>query len=361
MSKITLKNLFNTPQKWAYFAISLIFIITVYFLVLDRFAPNTDDATLQAYVINVSSYLNGKVEQVYIHENQLVEKNAPLFSLDPKEYELALKKAENNLILTQDQVKEDAQKVEAAQEKLETAKANLTYATTHHEALSSLLAQGAISQDAFNKNAALLVTIKESVNEAERVLAQAKQNLGTSVNGVNIHIIQAENLINAAKLDLSRTTINAPQTGYVTNLQIQKGSFITQGKNAITLIDKQNFWIQANLKENNLNRVHPGQPVLITLNSYPGEIFTGSVDTIGWGVQSPSAGHDTSLPSIEKTNNWVNLAQRFPVKIKFTLPEHHPIRIGTTAIISIQTSTNFIIQALSHWNQWIRAHAQFFY
>ncbi len=361
MFRNRLKNLFDTPQKWAYFMLSLILIITVYFLVLDRFAPSTDDATVQAYVINVSSYLDGTVNQVYIHENQLVTEGSPLFSLDPKAYELALKKAENNLVLTQDQDKENAQKVDAAEEKLKTAQANLNYELAHHESFKALLAQGAISQDAFNKNLALLVTMKDNVSEAEKALTQAKQALGTSVDGVNIHIIQAENLIHSAKLDLSRTTITAPQTGYVTNLQIQKGSFVTQGKNAITLIDKQNYWIQANLKENNLNRVHLGEPVLITINTYPGEIFKGSVESIGWGVQSPSVGHDASLPSIEKTNNWVNLAQRFPVKIKFDFPRNLPIRIGTTAIISIQTSSNFIIRGLSYSNQWIRAHAQFFY
>jgi multidrug resistance efflux pump len=335
--------------------------MTLYFLVLDRFAPSTDDASVQAYVINVSSYINGTVDKVYVHENQLVEKDAPLFTLDPKEYELALAAAQNNLILTIQQGKENAQKVAEAQENLNSAKAAFEYHKTHHDSFTALLAQGAISKDLFDKDLALLTKSQDAVVEAEKALTQAEQVVGPSINGVNIHVIQAQNAIDSQKLNLARTTVYASKTGYVTNLQLQKGSFVTQFKNAITLIDKENFWVQANLKENNLSRVKIGQPVLVTINSYPGKIFKGSVESVSWGVQNASAGNGAPLPTIEKTNNWVNLAQRFPVKIKVDLPGNFPLRVGTTAIITVQTTSNFFIRGLADGSQWIRAHAQFFY
>ena len=351
----------DTPQKWAYFILGCLALMTAYFLVLDRFAPSTDDATVQSYVINVSSYINGTVDKVYIHENQLVEKNAPLFSVDPKEYELALAAAQTNLLLTIQQDKENVQEMDKATEKLSTAKAELTYQTAHHESFKVLLAQGAISQDLFSKDLALLVKSQQAVNEAEKVVNQTKQMVGPSINGVNIHVIQAKNAIDTQQLNLSRTIIYAPNRGYVTNLQLQKGSFVAQGKNAITLIDQANPWIQANLKENNLSRIQIGQPVLITINTYPGKIFKGSVESIGWGGQSASTGEGATLPSIQKTNNWVNLAQRFPVQIKFDSPDNLSLRVGSTAIITVQTTSNFLIRGLAYATQWIRAYAQFFY
>jgi multidrug resistance efflux pump len=350
----------DTPQKWAYTLLVCIGIIAVYFLILDRFAPSTDNATIQAYVINVSSYINGTVDEVYVHENQQVKKEQTLFRLDSKAYELALAAAENNLTLTIQQEKENLQRVDEAQQKLNTAKAERDYQKNHHDALGELFKQGAISKDLFDKETALLVKSEDAVIEAEKALIFAKQVVGPSINGVNIHVIQAQNAIDAEKLNLTRTTIYAPKEGYVTNLQLQKGSFVTQGQSAMTLVDRQSFWIQANLKENNLNRIEVGQPVLVSIKAYPGKIFKGSIQSIGWGVQTPSAGNGVALPTIEKTNNWINLAQRFPVNIKVQLPESLPIRVGATAIVTVETTSNPVIRGLSSFMQWIRSNAQFF-
>jgi len=302
--KFSTSNLFNTPQKWAYWLLSIIIIFVVYFLLLDHFAPSTDDATVQAYVINVTSYDQGKIIQLDAKENQSVQKGDLLFVLDPKPYEYAYLKA----------------------------KSNFDYAQAHFLALKKSYDQGAISRDQFLSARSDYLTAFEALQ--------------------------------TASLDLTHTKVYAEESGYITNLQVRVGSYINAGGAALTLIDKTHFWIQANLKENDLERVLPGQKVKFSLNNLPAKVFIGQVETIGPGVSTSDNGEGSLLPNIEKTNNWVNLAQRFPVRVSIDdFPKNllNHLRVGTTAIITVYTTDNKIINAFADLNQWIRTTAQYLY
>ena len=87
-----------------------------------------------------------------------------------------------------------------------------------------------------------------------------------------------------ARLNLEWTRIYAPANGYVTNVQLRDGSYAYAGKPVLTFIDAEQWWVVANYRENCLERIRAGQPVGLTFNTYPGRVFSGTVQSVGWGV-----------------------------------------------------------------------------
>ncbi len=143
------------------------------------------------------------------------------------------------------------------------------------------------------------------------------------------------------KLERSAVLVRAPSAGEVVGLFVRPGSYVQEGVGQLILVVNDSWWIQANIKENNLSRIKVGQPVLVSLAMYPGEIFKAKVIGIGGGVSSSQAAVGGEFPYIKKTHNWVRLSQRFPVALAFTdLPKGYPLRIGASADVTILTTTN---------------------
>ncbi len=369
MIKIKVSHWFNSPKKWASWMLGLVILLTGYFLILDRYAPSTDDAVIQAYVLNIASYDSGKIKFLNIKNNSFVRQGDVLFQLDPAAYLLDLNQARAGLVLAQEQAREYFEGVLMAQAKVSQAEADLAYQDSHFKALQTLVAQGAISQDNFNRAKNLDVLAQQNLISAQQNLIAARALLGPDVpveskdykNLMNIHIFKAQMLLNQAQLAYERVVVKAPFDAWVSNLQVQEGAYISTGGQALSLI-KNSFWVQANFKENDLQRIQPGQKVWVTINNYPGQIFEGEVESLGLGVSTDSDGRGVLLPSIDKTNNWVNLAQRFPVRIKIiNLPKNYVLRVGATSIVTVFTSKIFLINSFAKLNQWIRAMAQYIY
>ena len=134
-------------------------------------------------------------------------------------------------------------------------------------------------------------------------------------NHARVKIVMAQ--LATARLHVSETTVRAPFSGFVTNMPLTRGSYAKVGTSILTLIASDAWWVVANIKENNLTRVRTGQPVDVSFNLYPGKVFPGVVESIGRGVNLFQNVPKQYLPYVKKTPNWVRLAQRFPVKIKF--------------------------------------------
>ena len=115
----------------------------------------------------------------------------------------------------------------------------------------------------------------------------------------------------------------APTTGYVTNLLVRVGTYVHVGQQLFALVESETWWISANFMETYLRRVRVGQPARITIDMYPGRLFTGVVEGISAGiyqVDGETAGY--GLPIVRQTIDWVRLAQRFPVRVTITDLDH---------------------------------------
>jgi multidrug resistance efflux pump len=190
-------------------------------------------------------------------------------------------------------------------------------------------------------------------------LEKAKQALGKKGNK-NPRIRSALAALKKAQLDLSRTTIVAPSQGGITNLQIDAGHYASAGTPLMTFIEVDNIWIQANLRENNIANIEPGDSVDIVLDVAPGRVFSGTVSSIGFAVDSSITGSVGDLAKVEGKSGWLREAQRFPVIITFDDNSARGFRrFGGQADVLVYTSNNWIINPLG-W-LWIRLLSWFSY
>jgi len=145
-------------------------------------------------------------------------------------------------------------------------------------------------------------------------------------------VLKAQAAIAQARLDLEHTRVTAAQDGQISNLSLTAGSLVSVGMPLFALIAQDSFHIDANFKETELAGIHPGQEVDIQIDMYSGQPFKGTVESLSGGTGTAFS----LLPPQNATGNWVKIAQRVPVRIKFAPTDaEHPLRIGATATVSV--------------------------
>jgi membrane fusion protein (multidrug efflux system) len=159
---------------------------------------------------------------------------------------------------------------------------------------------------------------------------------GDPASAAELHPLyrQAEAERGMAALDLARTVVRAPVDGAVSRMRLQPGEWLEEGEAAFSMINPASTWIEANLKETQLEHVAVGQRVEIAVDAYPEGLWTGEVASI-----SPATGAEFALiPPQNATGNWVKVVQRLPVRIAVVPgPEQPPLRAGMTVTVAIDT------------------------
>jgi membrane fusion protein (multidrug efflux system) len=144
-----------------------------------------------------------------------------------------------------------------------------------------------------------------------------------------------------AQRQLDHTVVRAPFDGTVTEVDsLQPGTLVVSAlsafstTSAVGLVSTRKAWVEANMKETDLTHVHPGQPVDVTIDTYPGRAWKGEVESI-----SPATGSAFSvLPAENASGNWVKVTQRVTLKVKLDLkPGDPPLRAGMSTYVSIDT------------------------
>jgi membrane fusion protein (multidrug efflux system) len=212
----------------------------------------TDDAYVETTTVQVSPKVSGQIVAVIVEDNQCVKENDFVAEIDPVDYRLRMQRARANF---------------------DVASADLTR-------YKNLYASGAVSKQELDN-------------------AQAK-------------FTELEAVQTQAILDYSRTTIQAPISGTVTNKRVQKGMYVQVGSPLFTIVPDE-VWVVANFKENQLRHMKPGQRVDIKIDTYPNKVFRGKVDSI----QRASGAKSSLFPPENAVGSFVKIVQRIPVKIVF--------------------------------------------
>ena len=291
----------------------------------------TDNAYVEADKVPISVEVTGTVQQVFVRENQAVKTGDPLFQLDRAPFEVAVQRAEANLA----QARTD---LEALRASYREKQVEINLARTRHAfALKDRNRQVELAK----KDYAPQVTVDTAEQNAqvtalEQDLARIGQSLG---GGPNVPIeaqaayrVAAANLAQA-QLDLTRTLVHAPADGAVSDPP-KPGQHITMGALATVVVASGAPRVEANLTEKDLTYVHPGQPVDVRVDTYPGRTWKGTVESL-----SPATGAEFSLlPAQNATGNWVKIAQRVPVRIALDpAPDLAKLRAGLSAEVKIDT------------------------
>jgi membrane fusion protein (multidrug efflux system) len=166
------------------------------------------------------------------------------------------------------------------------------------------------------------------------MLAQLGGNANQPVEQ-NPFYLQAKSAVDNAQRDLNDTVVRAPFDGIVTNVDsLQVGGYLQAAQPAFSLISNTNMWVDASPKETELTYVKPGQPVDISVDTYPGIVWKGTVASV-----SPASGSSFSLlPAQNTTGNWVKVVQRIPMRISIDdAAGKPPLRVGMSTVVDVDT------------------------
>ncbi|MEK6307879.1 MAG: p-hydroxybenzoic acid efflux pump subunit AaeA [Pantoea dispersa] len=280
-------------RKIARYAITLLLVIIAVVIIFRAWvfyteSPWTRDAKFSADVVAISPDVTGLITDVPVHDNQLVKKGDTLFIVDRPRYQKALDEAQADVEYYQALVSE---------KRREAARRNQ-------------LGTSAMSREAIEQSNSDLQT-------SEHQLAKAVATRDLAV------------------IDLDRTTIKAPSDGWVTNLNVYQGEFITRGSVAVALVQQHSFYVLAYMEETKLDGVRPGFRAEITpLGS--NTVLRGTVDSIAAGVTNSSSSVDSKgMATVDSNLEWVRLAQRVPVRIRLDDQPGNRFPAGTTATVVI--------------------------
>jgi membrane fusion protein (multidrug efflux system) len=305
---------------------------------------SADDAYVHAAKLMVTTDVSGIVTSVDVHEGQLVKAGDVLFRVDPRQFQIALDNAKAQLAqvaLNIDALKQDYKRmlkdIEAQQ-----AQVDLDQAT--YDRYVVLVRTNIVTQANYDQARFTLATDKkrlESLKQQAQVqLARLSGNPDLPVEE-HPQYRQMTAQVDETQRQLDHATVRAPFDGIVTQVDaLQPGTYLVSATAALTntgavaLISTDHVWVDANLKETDLTHVKPGDRAEITVDSYPGRAWSGTVESI-----SPGAGSEFSiLPPQNASGNWVKVVQRIPVRIRVERKPGDPIlRSGMSVVVDIDT------------------------
>lgn len=299
---------------------------------------STDDAYVQAARVQISTDISGRVVEIDVRDNQPVKAGDVLFRLDQRPFRIAVDDAKARLAAARLQV--EAMKA-TYQQKAAAARATQTtvdYQARELERQKRLLTTGAASQQAFDQTNHAYEQAREMLAANQQDVANALANLGGNPDlPVDQHpmVQQARAALEKAELDLSYTTARASEDGIVTKVeQLQVGDYVNASTPLFSLMSSRRIWVEANFKETELTHMRTGQPATIEVDTYPGVVFDGQVESL-----SPGTGLTFSLlPAENATGNWVKVVQRLPVRLVFEkLDPQAPLHAGLSATVEVDT------------------------
>ena len=371
---------------------ALIVLITIgYFYSLGRYIT-TENAYIKAPIISVQSQVSGRIEKVFVKDNQKVKKGDRLFKIDTEKLELNLSEQKQNLINIIKEIENRKSKYNEAKEEvklareeirfyaseikrvknivdieIKLAKEKVEFHKTELNRIKNLVEKGVglkskLDEATYLFNAAVnnlryvdlnndLEKIKYSYLSSKQKLKITEDKLKTILTTLNSnqnvkpseHPLYLKHLskLNQIKFDIQQANVFAKQDGIIAKLSLEEGEYIDIGKILFAIVDEKNSWLEANLKETELTNIKEGQSAFFVPDAYPDSTWKASVQSI-----SPATGAEFSiLPPQNSSGNWVKVVQRIPVKLMIgDLIENYDenknkkdLRVGMSVSVTIDT------------------------
>lgn len=304
----------------------------------------TDDSYVRAKKLMVTPDVSGLVKTVNVHEGQHVKAGDVLFTIDPHPFEIAVANASAAMEAARQAVisDEDSYKGLVAQVAAQEAQVRLAQSTFNR--YLALAKTNAIAPQTLDQ-------ARSTLASAQATLASLKQNVAMQqsklLGNPNLPpekapaFMQAKATYDEDMRQLSHTTVRAPFEGDVAEVDsLQPGTLVISAlssfstTSAVGIVSTTDVWIEANMKETDLTRVKVGNPVSVTIDTYPGKTWDCRVNAIS----RASATAFSALPSENASSNWVKVVQRIPVRVTCRLgPNDPPLRAGMSAVVEIDT------------------------
>jgi membrane fusion protein (multidrug efflux system) len=311
-----------------------------WWLLYARFYESTDDAYVSGDLVNVMSQVSGTVVSIGADETDRVEAGQELVRLDPTDYRIALADAEQQLARTVRQTHTVFANRDQLLAVVDQRRADFAKAQSDFDRRKNLTRSGAVSGEELSHAQDTLQAARDALTAAQKNLAASAALVGRTGVADNPDVQAAATQVERAWLNLNRTSVRAPVTGYVARRTVQLGERIAPGSPLISIVPLERVWIDANFKEVQLKGMRIGQPVKVVADLYGGHVeYHARVAGLGMGTGAAFA----LLPAQNATGNWIKVVQRVPVRI--TLDPHelsrYPLRIGlsTEATVDVHDSS----------------------
>ena len=332
----TPKKSMRRPMMFALLPVAL--VVGGYFYVTGGAVMSTDNAYVQADMVGLSTDVAGIVTQVLVHDNQKVAKGDILFKLDPLQFQLALDRAEAQIGNTHNDLVALQSSYRNMQAQVEQSQKDVDFNMVNFQRQEQLLANNFTPKATFD-------AARNTLQGSQQKLASLQQQqtgIAASLNGdpdapIENHPKYKDAVAtrDEAARQLAHTVVRAPFAGIVTNVpSLQPGQYLAAAAVAFNIVSTDHVWVQASPKETELTYVKPGQKVTVDVDTYPGERWAGTVDSI-----SPASASSFSLLPAENTSgNWVKVVQRVPLRVEFDPDQDtSDLRAGMSAYVSIDT------------------------
>jgi membrane fusion protein (multidrug efflux system) len=298
----------------------------LYYWLSTRGIEDTDDAYTDGRAITIAPQVSGLVISLDVNDNQFVKQGQPLIHIDPRQYQIDREQAEGALATAKAQYSGQQYGLEVAKKnfpaqlavakaQLEQAKATKARTQADYDRQKALPKAATSQQDVDAAEAAL----KQADAQVALAEAQVTQNspvterigeTDAAVGQLKGQVEQAQARLDQANLNLSWAVVTAPQDGWVTKRNIEKGNYVAPGQQIFSIVAPE-VWVTANFKESQLVNMRRGQHVNIRVDAYPQLRLEGHVDSIQLG----SGSKFTAFPPENATGNFIKIVQRVPVKI----------------------------------------------
>jgi multidrug resistance efflux pump len=300
-------------------------VLFIYHVASDRVTPYTSQANNEVFLVQIAPRVTGQVIEVGARDNQRVRKGQVLYRIDPEPFLIAVQAAEANLALATQNVNVSKADVRSMQATLSKQKTDLEATQILGGIVFDLTKERALSETDSIKARAEIDKSRADVARGEAELERARVKLGPPGED-NPQVRQARVALEQARLDLQYTTVTAPADGVITNLRLSVGQFVSRGQPGLSFIDADSVWLTAYLRENQLRDVAPGNEVRVAFDFQPGRVFSGRVESVGWGITKGGEAPAGTLPQVQSQQGWVRDPQRFPVRIALRGEANGPLQ-----------------------------------
>ncbi|MDQ2802303.1 MAG: HlyD family secretion protein [Pseudomonadota bacterium] len=297
-----------------------------------------DDAYVQAAKEPLSTDVSGVVAAVPVTEGQHVTKGEVLLRLDPRRFNIALAGAKADLAtigLRLESMKRDYHRM---RRDIDVKQSEVQSDQASYNRYAMLVKNGGVTRADYDTVRFHLAANQHALEslalQAEVQLAKLGGNPDARVAALPDYLT-AQAKVDEAQRQLDDAVIRAPFDGTVTQVDtIQPGMYLAAATAAFGLVSSEHVWVEANPKETELTWVKPGDPVALTVDTYPGHRWTAVVESI-----APNSGSAFSvLPAQNTSGNWVKVVQRIPVRVRVERHQGDPeLRAGMSVAVKIDT------------------------
>jgi membrane fusion protein (multidrug efflux system) len=281
-----------------------------YYWTTGRFLVSTDDAYIQAHSVMISPKIPGYISEVPVDDNQPVRAGAVLARIDPRDYQTALDQAHANVAAAQasintlnQQIAQQKLVVEQDRQQVVSDQAALVFSQQDFDRYTHLATTGFGTVQRAQQAQADITEKQAGLQHDTTVVAAAERQVGVfegQLAQADAALAQQQAMEHQAELNLSYTTVTAPVEGTVGVRTLRVGEYVQAGTQLMAVAPLQAVYIVANYKETQLTDVQAGQAVTIDIDTFPGAVVHGHVDSL-----APASGQEFALlPPDNATGNF---------------------------------------------------------